>query len=88
MMFVVPINETSAESVINFDSNFSWLGDIPSHIKPELPAFEKTTHRLRPNNVVGAIKYSMNMSKNLILCHLKMSNAEIDQKYEIKRKNK
>jgi len=26
----------------------------------------------------------MNMSKNLVLCHLEMPNAEIDQKNEIR----
>jgi hypothetical protein len=43
-------------------------------------------HRLGPNSVVDAIQYNMNMSKNLVLCHLEMSNAEIDQKYEIRTK--
>jgi hypothetical protein len=49
----------------------------------ELAAFEKTTHRLGPNNVVDAIQYIMNMSKNLVLCHLEMSNAEINKNHEI-----
>jgi len=57
MMFAIPINETNAKSVISFGSDFSWLRNIPSHIKLELAAFEKTTHRLRPNSVVGAIQY-------------------------------
>jgi hypothetical protein len=83
MMFAVPVNKTSAESVISFGNDFSWLGDIPSHIKPELTAFEKTSHRLGPNSIVGAIQYIMNMSKDFVLCHLEMSNAEIDQKNEI-----
>jgi hypothetical protein len=83
MMLAIPINETSAESVISFGSDFSWLEDIPSHIMSELAAFEKTTHRLGPNNVVDAIQYIMNMSKNLVLCHLEMSNAEINKNHEI-----
>jgi len=72
------------ESIISFGIDFSRLGDIPSHIKPELAAFKKAPHRLGPNNVIGAIQFSMNMSKNLVLCHLEMPNAEIDQKNEIR----
>jgi len=33
---------------------------------------------LGPNSVVGAIQHSMNMSMNLVLCHIVMSNAKID----------
>jgi hypothetical protein len=76
IMFDVPIDETSEESIIKFVNDFSRLGDIPNLIKPELTAFKKTSHKLGPNSVVGAIQYSMNMSKNLVLCHLEMSNAE------------
>jgi hypothetical protein len=86
MVFVVPINEMSVESVINFGNNLSWLGDIPSHINLEFEAFEKTTYRLGPNCVVGVVQYRMNMSKNLVLCHLDMSNAKINQKYGIRTK--
>jgi hypothetical protein len=60
MMFAVPINKTSAESIIAFSSNFSWFRDIPSHIEQELAVFKKTPHRLRPNSVVGAIQCNMN----------------------------
>jgi hypothetical protein len=77
MMFAVTNNKTSVESIIYFSSVFSWLGNIPSHIKPELTAFKKTPHRLGPNSVVGAIQCSMNLSKNLVSCHLGMPNAEI-----------
>jgi len=86
MVFAVPINKTSVESIITFSSDFSWLGDIPSHIKPELAAFKKTPHRLKPNSVVGAIQRNMNMSKNLVLGHLEMPKAETDQKNEIRTK--
>jgi len=85
-MFVVPINKTSAKSIITFSSDFSRLEDIPNHIEPELAAFKKTPHRLRPNSVVGAIQCNMNMSKNLFLGYLEMLKAETDQKNEIRTK--
>jgi len=85
-MIAVQINEASAEGFISFSSALNGPFEITSHIKPELVAFEKTTHGLGLNNVVCAIQYSLTMIKNLVLCHLEMSNAKIDQKYEIRTK--
>lgn len=61
-----------------FSSAFSGLFEVPSHIKLELVAFEKTTHKLGPNSVVYAIQHSLNMIKNLILCNLENSNVKTD----------
>jgi hypothetical protein len=41
-----------------------------------IAALKKTPYRLGPNSVVGAIQGNMNMSKNLVLCHLEMPQAE------------
>ena len=61
---------------------------LPSHIKPQLATFEKTTHTLSPQRVVIPIKDDMNGFRNyLTLSHNEISTTKTDHKNEISTKN-
>jgi hypothetical protein len=60
---------------------------FPSHIKPQLATFEKTTHTLSLKRVVILIKNDVNGFRNFTLIHNEISTAKTDHKNEISTKN-
>ena len=60
---------------------------MPSHIKPQLATFGKTTHTLSPKRVVIPIKNDVNGFRNFTLSHNETLTAKTEYKNEIRAKN-
>ena len=60
---------------------------MPSHIKPQLATFEKTTHTLSPKRVVIPIKNDVNGFRNFTLSPNEILTTKTDYKNEINTKN-
>ena len=88
MIDTIPIFESKSEGIFSFVLLLFRRMTLPSHIKPQLATFEKTTHTLNPKRVVIPIKNDMIGFKNYFtLSHNKISTAKTDHKNEISTKN-
>jgi hypothetical protein len=87
MIDTIPIFESKSEGIFSFVLLLCRRMTLPSHIKPQLATFEKTTHTLSPKRVVIPIKNDVNGFRNFTLSHSKISTAKTYHKNEISTKN-
>ena len=87
MIDTILIFESKSESIFSFVLLLFRRLTLPSHIKPQLATFEKTTHTLSPKKVVIPIKNDVNEFRNFTLRHKEISTAKIKHKNKISTKN-
>ena len=87
MIDTIPIFESKNEGIFSFVLLLFSRVMSPSHIKPQLATFEKTTHTLSPKRVVISIKNDVNGFRNFTLSHNEISTTKTDHKNEISMKN-
>ena len=87
MIDTIPIFESKSEGIFSFVLLLFSRVMSPSHIKPQLATFEKTTHTLSPKRVVIPIKNDVNGFRNFTLSHNEISTTKTDHKNEISMKN-
>ena len=87
MIDTILIFESKSEGIFSFVLLLFRRVTLPSHIKPQLVTFEKTTHTLSSKRIVIPIKNDVNGFRNFTLSHNETSTAKTDHKNEISAKN-
>jgi hypothetical protein len=87
MIDTIPIFELKSKGIFSFVLLLFRRVKLPSHIKPQLATFEKTTHTLSTKRVVIPIKNDVNGFRNFTLSHNEILIVKTDHKNEIRKKN-
>ena len=84
MISTFPILNPNGIGSISFFVHLFLNRTVTRDIKPQLAAFEITTHGLRPLGKIISIKNNMNRTRNLITWHIEIPNKKTDSKNGIR----